>query len=105
VIEYARKACDDAILLNTVTQRIDQQYDLVIATNVLVYMPAEELLLAMNNIALMLKPGGYFVHNDTRFETKLFGRAAKLPAVQFGTVTLDPSRRPPTIDHYVIHRR
>jgi hypothetical protein len=103
VVAYARKVCDDAFLLNAVTQHSDQKYDLIVATNVLAYMSAEELLLAMNNVAAMLGPGGCFVHNDARFETKLFGRAAGIPAKRFGTVTLDEKRRPPTLDHYIVH--
>ena len=103
MIGYAKKVCDDAFVLNAVTQRADRKYDLVVATNVLVYMTEGELLLAMNIVRAMLAPGGHFIHNDTRFETKLFGKAAGLPAVQFGTVTLDERRKPPTIDHFVIH--
>lgn len=103
VVEYARKSCDGALQLNAVIQRADARYDLIVATNVLVYMDAAELLLAMNNVRAMLSPGGHFVHNDTRFETKLFGKAAGLPAVHFETVTLDAGRKPPTIDHFVVH--
>jgi SAM-dependent methyltransferase len=51
--------------LNVVVQRRehDEPYDVVLATNVLVYYDAFEQALALANIAAMLRPGGVFVTN------------------------------------------
>lgn len=80
-IEYqrglaARKVKPDirALRLNVVTERLDGKYDLVIATNVLLYFPVPQLALALANIEAMIAPGGYLVHNDVRLETEQFTR-------------------------------
>jgi len=58
----ARLAADD---LDVVVQRRDRDdgFDLILATNVLVYYDAFEQALALSNIAAMLRPGGVFVTN------------------------------------------
>ena len=52
---------------NIVYQRIDvdadQRFDLVIATNILVYYDAFEQMLAAHNVARLLAPGGLFLTN------------------------------------------
>ena len=105
VLTYARSTCDGTYKLNVITGRLKTLpgYDLIIATNVLLYLNQPELLLAMNNIRLMLKPGGVFLHNDARFEAKLFGKASGLPAIQFAEVSVDPHHNPPLIDRFVVH--
>src|SRR5579862_249730 len=54
--------------LNVVAQREqlrpEQAFDLVIATNILVYYDRFQQALAMANIAAMMKPGGVFLSND-----------------------------------------
>ena len=40
-----------------------ERYDLVVATNILVYYDAFDQALALSNIAAMLRPGGYFLTN------------------------------------------
>jgi hypothetical protein len=60
--------------LNIVLERlarlpVDRQFDLVIATNVLVYYDVFEQTLALANIASMLRPGGVFVSNTPVFST------------------------------------
>jgi hypothetical protein len=54
--------------LNVVAQReqlrSEQAFDLVIATNILVYYDRFQQALAMANIAGMMKPGGVFLSND-----------------------------------------
>ena len=54
--------------LNVVTQRAefskDRMFDLVIATNILVYYNRFQQALAMANIAAMMRPGGLFLTND-----------------------------------------
>jgi len=49
---------------NIVLERLpDAKFDLVIATNILVYYDAFEQSLALTNIASMLRPGGLFLTN------------------------------------------
>jgi SAM-dependent methyltransferase len=53
---------------NIILQRLaplpdDQRFDLIVATNILVYYDAFEQGLALANISNMLRPGGYFVTN------------------------------------------
>jgi hypothetical protein len=54
--------------INAVLQRMvlrpEQQYDLVIGTNVLVYYTAFEQALALSNIDAMTASGGVFLTND-----------------------------------------
>jgi hypothetical protein len=54
--------------LNIVAQRVDleegQGFDLVIATNILVYYDRFQQALAMASIARMMNPGGIFLSND-----------------------------------------
>ena len=46
----------------------DQQFDLVIATNILIYYDVFEQSLALSNIAHMLRPGGWLLTNNPLFE-------------------------------------
>jgi SAM-dependent methyltransferase len=55
--------------LNVVVERLELKYlsvkfDLVVATNVLVYYDLFEQGLALQNIGAMLRPGGFFLSND-----------------------------------------
>ena len=54
--------------LNLVLQRLapapDQQFDLIIATNILLYYDVFEQSLAAANVAAMLRPGGLFLANS-----------------------------------------
>ena len=59
--------------LNVVVQRLEplpanQQFDLVLATNILLYYDVFEQSLAVANIARMLRPGGIFLTNDRLFD-------------------------------------
>ncbi len=58
----------DSADLNIVSQRLDlnaaEKFDLVVATNILVYYDPFEQALALANIAAMLKPGGFLLTND-----------------------------------------
>jgi hypothetical protein len=103
VVRSAAGECDSAIRLDITTESLDGKYDAIIATNVLLYLDQKELLLALHNIRAMLAPGGVFIHNDARFEAQVFGRAAGLPVIHFGPVTVDAMRRPPAVDRFVIH--
>jgi hypothetical protein len=59
--------------LNVVTERLeplaaDQQFDLLVATNILLYYGVFEQSLAAANMAAMLKPGGVLLTNNRIFE-------------------------------------
>jgi hypothetical protein len=58
--------------LNIVLQRAEaaagQQFDLMLATNILLYYDVFEQSLAFANVAKMLRPGGLFLTNDRVFE-------------------------------------
>src|SRR5262245_38913126 len=58
--------------LNIVTERFEESgsaaFDLVVATNVLLYYDVFEQSLAAGNIAKMLKPGGFLLTNNRIFE-------------------------------------
>jgi len=58
--------------LNVVTERPqrspDELFDLVIATNILLYYDVFEQSLAVANIASMLRPGGFLLTNNRIFE-------------------------------------
>jgi SAM-dependent methyltransferase len=60
-------AAIEPVDLNAVVERLvlpaAERFDLVVATNVLVYYDAFEQALALSNIAAMLKPGGFFLTN------------------------------------------
>ena len=59
--------------LNVVLQRLepdaaDEGFDLIVATNILLYYGVFEQSLAAANIAAMLRPGGFLLSNDRIFE-------------------------------------
>jgi hypothetical protein len=54
---------DVNIVLERIAPPAGQGFDLIIATNVLVYYDAFEQSLALTNVSKMLQPGGYFVTN------------------------------------------
>jgi len=103
VVQSAASECASVELLDIATGHLPVTYDVIIATNVLLYLDEKELLLAMHNVRAMLAQNGVFIHNDARFAVQLFGRAAGLPVKHFGSVTLDSSRRTPLVDRFVIH--
>jgi SAM-dependent methyltransferase len=74
-VEVRAIAVNPAAVLSIVPEEIDivverldltrdERYDLIIATNVLVYYDTFEQSLALANIAGMLRPGGLFLTND-----------------------------------------
>jgi chemotaxis methyl-accepting protein methylase len=54
--------------LNVVFEQFDQsatrRFDLIIATNVLLYYDTLEQALALQNISTLLKPAGFLLTND-----------------------------------------
>jgi len=61
-----------ALDLNVVLQReespADAKFDLLIATNILVYYDTFEQSLALTNIQSMLRPGGFLLTNNLLLE-------------------------------------
>jgi SAM-dependent methyltransferase len=88
---------------NILTERPAQTalYDIVISTNVLLYFSRPELLLALNNIRALLRPGGYFLHNDLRLEIEEFSRLLAMPPVHARMIRM-PGKE--LYDSVVIHR-
>jgi len=66
-----------ALDMNVVYQRLDlpseQSFDIVVGTNIFVYYGEFEQLLARDNVAAMLKPGGYLLSNDKLADRVAFG--------------------------------
>jgi len=58
------KPVDLNIVLEEFDRSATKPFDLIIATNVLIYYDAFEQALALRNIATLLKPGGFFLTND-----------------------------------------
>lgn len=93
--------------MNILTERYDPSpaYDLVVATNILVYFNQQELRLALANICSMLRPGGYLVHNELRPEVESIARDLDLAPVQARTIQISAGAGKPLLDGFVIHRR
>lgn len=93
--------------LNIIAERYDppRQYDLIVATNVLVYFNNTELLLALSNIHSMLAGGGILIHNELRPEVEQFSAALRFPVLQARTLRLSQGTARPLFDSFVIHRK
>jgi len=91
--------------LNIITQRLDSKYDLVVATNILLYFDDTELLLAMANIESMLRTGGYFIHNELRGAIDEDAAAVGLAPVQARTVKIGEGAKAPLYDAFAIYRK
>jgi chemotaxis methyl-accepting protein methylase len=90
---------------NIITTHWEAAYDLAIATNVLVYFSSDELALAQANIAAMLRPGAYFLHNELRPELDELAAASGLEAMQARTVRIAAGRTAPLIDSFALYRK
>jgi hypothetical protein len=91
--------------LNIITQRLGSKYDLVVATNVLVYFNDTELILAIANIESMMHDGGYFIHNELRPVLDQDTGAVGLAAVQARTVKMGEGAKAPLYDAFAIHQK
>lgn len=88
--------------LNIVFQRLSQpheSFDLIIATNILVYYDVFEQSLALKNIASMLRPGGFLLSNNALLELP----AAQMKSVDYLSVAY--SDRQADGDHIVWYQR
>lgn len=91
-----------SIDLNVVLQREevpeDAKFDLVIATNILVYYDTFEQSLALSNIQFMLRPGGFLLTNNLLLELP----SSKMKSVDY--VAVDYSSRESDGDRIVLYR-
>lgn len=89
--------------VNIVLQRLDlpatERFDLIIATNILVYYDPFEQSLAAANIERMLRPGGFLLSNNAIPEMPF----ARIHNVDYTTVVY--SDRPGDGDHIVWYQR
>lgn len=88
--------------VNIVLQRLEQpagQFDLIIATNILVYYDVFEQSLALANIGYMLRLGGFLLSNNALLELPGSG----MPSVGYETV--EYSDKANDGDHIVWYRR
>jgi SAM-dependent methyltransferase len=74
--------------VNVVVERLvplpaDEQFDLVVATNVLLYYGPFEQALALDNLSRMLRPGGFLVTSDAVYPAPpMDGSPAQVTAVE-----------------------
>lgn len=90
---------DVDIVLQRANLAEDVKFDLLIATNILVYYESFEQSLAMTNVAGMLKPGGYLLTNNALLELP----SSEVHSVGYKTVMY--SDRPDDGDHIVWYQR
>ena len=93
--------------MNIITQRCssDKKFDLVIVTNVFPYFNDVELSLALTNIAAMTKPGGYWLHNESRNLLIHLALLLEVPSLQSRTVLIAGNQNNSLFDGIVIHRK
>jgi hypothetical protein len=92
-----------AVDLNIVSERLElapgERFDLIVATNILVYYDTFEQTLAMRNVESMLRPGGFLLSNNALLELPF------VPLHSAGYLTVVYSDRPNDGDHIVWYRR
>jgi SAM-dependent methyltransferase len=74
----------------------DEKFDLILATNILIYYDLFEQSLAVANIAKMLRPGGFFLSNDPISELPT-SPVKSVGATEVTYVNLDKDRKPTPI--------
>jgi hypothetical protein len=93
--------------LNVITERLVDPgaFDLVVATNVLSYFDDRQLALALSNIAAMMRPGGYLLHNEARAGLVETADAVGLPTLQMRTAVIGAAVTQPLYDAVWLHRK
>ena len=93
--------------LNIVTQRlVDRpEFDLVVMTNVLPYFDDRQLALAFSNIAAMLRPGGYLLHNESRAGLAETASSVQMPVLHMRTAVIGGPRDRPLYDAVWLHQK
>ena len=92
--------------LNIVTERLVDEplFDVAIATNVLTYFDDRQLALALANIAAMVRPGGYLLHNESRAGLIDAAAGLGLPLRHTRTAILGGSPARPLYDTIWLHQ-
>ncbi|HJZ64270.1 MAG TPA: class I SAM-dependent methyltransferase [Candidatus Acidoferrum sp.] len=93
------KTFDVNIILQRASLPEDGKFDLLIATNILVYYENFEQSLAMTNVAAMLKPGGFLLTNNALLELP----SSEMHSVGYQTAVY--SERADDGDHIVWYQR
>ena len=93
--------------LNIVTERLvhEAPFDVAVATNVLTYFDDRQLALALANIAAMLRPGGYLLHNESRASLVAAAASVGLPLVHTRTAILGGPPARPLYDTVWLHQK
>lgn len=93
--------------LNIITERLVDwpAFDLIVATNVLTYFDDDQLVLALSNVAAMLRPDGYFIHNESRSGLAETASSSKLPIVHMRTAVIGGPAGRPLYDAVWLHRK
>lgn len=93
--------------LNVITERLVEgaSFDIVIVTNVLAYFDDRQLALALSNIAAMLRPGGYLLHNEARDSLAGISSALGMPATHMRTANLGGPKSRPLYDIVWLHQK
>ena len=79
--------------------------DLAVITNVLTYFDDRQLELALCNIAAMLEPGGYLLHNESRAGLVETAALMEMPAVQMRTAVIAGAPPRPLYDTIWLHQK
>lgn len=93
--------------LNVITERLVEGagFDIVIVTNVLAYFDDRQLALALSNMAAMLRPGGYLLHNEARDNLAAMASSLGIPAMQMRTAILGGPKLRPLYDTVWLHQK
>jgi hypothetical protein len=93
----------EPVNLNIVLQHMEmpgkQGFDLIVATNILLYYGELEQALALKNVELMLRPGGMLLTNNVLLELP----SSRMRSI--GNSVVEYSERPNDGDHIVWYRR
>jgi len=92
--------------LDIVVDRLADEdgFDLVVMTNVLPYLDDRQLALALTNVAAMLRPGGFLLHNESRAGLAEIAASVKLPALHMRTAVIAGSGDGALYDTIWLHR-
>jgi hypothetical protein len=93
--------------LNVITDRLtgEPRFDLIVVTNVFPYFDNPQLALAMANIAAMLRPRGYLLHNEPREGLREVAGSLGLPVIQTRSAIVAESPSQPLYDVVWLHQK
>lgn len=89
----------DIVLQRMIWPDVEARFDLIVATNILVYYDVFEQSLALSNIAAMLRPGGFLLSNNALLELP------SSPIRSVGYQTTVYSSVPSDGDHIIWYQR